>query len=922
MKKLSIFLLAIFVLLPGVAFAESTQTGHTHQPIYTGPMVIVGEDLAVPGGPAYVPRTKGPGSKAPIEFPDSYISDNGYIAWSIDTDSGDIEFAGAEPPAELSETLKSAINIAPEWLRLALLDRFLGLLQDDAEELADMILNPEDDRYTDELAYLVAMTGERDLDYKYIVELFEENVRLIYEHDALFDYVEVVDYGQVGDDDYYTTVSYTYLDGGTPTEYELPKEIYYNYIVHTKLDGEQTEYIKPSTGHTTAPGSGGVFWRDYFMNDQDGEESYVTPYFLRNPNVISDTYFDDWSQIADTYIASRSVYNIDAIFHQNTEPILVEISHPEVNAKGTMIVTTIDVEAGCGEGHCELLENLLSYGPGDITLPTDASILIVNETGKISSTAVVQNTLTTLGYTDVTTISYADFLTPTYDDLSAYDKIIVPSWQPHDVYAALSQTVKGHPNLYSWLKDGFRVLELHLMTGVDISDLSFIGDHQVAAAGSAPTVTVSFGGRPYLPDIIATADHVWDEVIYGGISGNRPFSDDGTMALQLLGNWAGKNMMDNISEAQGKTGGNVERAIQPVRILWNHFGNCGEMQDIWTALLRTCLIPAWNVSDINEDHVWNEYFHEGQWYYLQNDWSNGATRIGTDGGGQDTDYGGGKTTSFIFGWEGNGEIVSVIDRYSNIVTLNVELTDSEGKPMPGATIWIGSEGYYSGSNEWSFFIFTDEDGKAQAKLGDGRNYYIRINSSAGSFPDGNTAHYVKVIDENDALPDETFTYQKAMDEPLGGTPDLEDSGVRGENGMRLTFDLKNRFQHLNQLFNGLWFTRFLENYDINVYLVDGDNYLDCANGNGEYSVQQAWEGVTSFDEEIYPPNDGKKWYVVLSNKTNPESMMTLDYETESSVNPDPTDDDDDSEDDDDATAPPGGGSDDDDDDEEQCTCAD
>lgn len=921
MKALFFLLAVCFVFIPAAAFAQPVNTGHTHFQMNTEPMVVVGTDLAKIGGRAYVPPSKG--TKGAFEFPDSRLSDNGYAAWSIDTATGEIAAEGAELPEGLSENLKNAVNIAPEWLRVPLLDRFLGLTPNDAEELADMIQNPEDDRYTDELAFLVAMSGERDLNYTYIVELLEENVRLIYEYDALLDYVEVVDYGQVGDDDYYTTVSYTVLDEGVPTDYELPKEIYYYYIVHPKLDGDNPKYIDPSTGKAAGPSSGGVFWRDYFINDAEGQDSYVTPYFLRNPNVISDTYFSDWSSVTDTYITSRSVYNIDAILHQNGEPVLVEISHPEVNAKGTMIVTTIDVEGGCNDGHCELLENLLSYGPGDMLLPTDSSILIVNETGKITSTAIIENTLTTLGYTFVTTISYTDFLSPTYDDLSPYDKIIVPGWQTHDVYAALSQDVKGHPNLYTWLKDDYRVLEFHLATAGDISDLSFIGDHQVAAAGSAPTTTVTFAGRPYLFDIITTADHVWDGDIYGGLSGNRPFSDDGTMALRLLGNWAGKNMMDNVSEYQGKTNvawGAVERAIQPVRIIWNHFGNCGELQDVWTALLRTCLLPGLNVSNINEDHVWNEFYHDGQWYYLQNDWSNGATRIATEGGGQDTDYGGGKTVSFIFGWDGNGEVFSVVDRYSNSVILNVEVTDAAGKPVPGATIWIGSEGYYSGSNSWSFFIFTDAEGKAQTTLGDGRNYYLRISSSAGYFPDTSTGHYVQVIDEDDALPGEIFTYEQTMDDPLGGSPEVEDNGARGENGMYLTFDINDRFQHLSHIFNSVIFTRFIENTGVNVYLVDGDNYLSCAKGDGEYTVQQAWEGVTSFDEEIYPPNDGKKWYVVVSNKTNPESTMTITVDTEASINPNPVDDDDDDTSDDDDTAPPPGGGDDDDEDEDSGNC--
>ena len=77
------------------------------------------------------------------------------------------------------------------WLtpasRVLILDPTYG------EQLADLILNPSDVRTTDELAFLVAMSGSRDLQYGNIVALLEDNVRMIYEYDAWLDYVEVVD---------------------------------------------------------------------------------------------------------------------------------------------------------------------------------------------------------------------------------------------------------------------------------------------------------------------------------------------------------------------------------------------------------------------------------------------------------------------------------------------------------------------------------------------------------------------------------------------------------------------------------------------------------------------------------------------------------------------------------------------------------
>jgi len=815
--------------------------------------------------------------------------------------------------------MKEAVNIAPEWLRVGLIDTFITLSETDGEAFAEMILNPEDDRYTDELAFLVAMTSADTLNQSNIVELFEENVRLIYEFDAFLDYVEVVDSGSVGDDDYYTTVSYIVLDEGVPTEYELPKDIYYWYIVSPRLDHEDIKYVDPATGSGKSPDDGGLFYRNYFMYDADGEQSYTTPYFMRYPNIITEAMLQDWSvgggaSSASTYFSARDIYNIDAAYHENGEPVTVEYAY----GKGTVIATTMAMISQCGGGDCEMLDNFLAYGCGDMELPVDSKIMIVtdNVKGKISTEGLIANQLSNLGYSDVDQLTLTQFLALDATGLAEYSKIILHDYLEHETYEAFDDSVKGHPDLFDWVNGGYNVLEMHLGGPVDISDLTFIGGYQVATGESAVTDVIAMGGRPLLYDVITRADHLWDGEIYSSMSGDRSIESDGAMAIKLLGNWAGKNMMDNISEYAGKFSlgpGATERAVDAVRIIRNHFGNCGECQDVWTALLRTCLIPGLNVSDINEDHVWNEFYHDGEWYYLQNDWSNAATRIATPGGGQDTDYGGGKTTSFIFGWKESGETFSVIDRYSEAITLEVNLTDDAGAPVPDATIWVGSEGYYSGSNNWSFFIYTDADGHAETTLGDGRNYYIRVDSGAGYWPDDSDRHSVKVVDENDATPGSVHVVDHAMPEVLQGENSVLDNGEEGQYGIHLAFDVDYRFQKLHNPLSRARVTGMAENKGVNVYLVDKENYENAKLGADSYSTRMAWENVVNFDKEIFPPGDGKIWYVVLSNKVNPKSFMPITYSAKEVENPDSDDDDDDDDDNQ-------GGDDDDDDDDSCCGC--
>jgi hypothetical protein len=896
-----LMLVAIFSLV----FAASGQAAPFPGPTglsQSGEFVVVSEKLAEISEEIPLDSVVMSAEEAPSVFPATYIKGDKVLAWRIDSETGDLEEV-YELPAGLSDTMKDAVLKAPTWIQTPLIDRFLHLDAEEAEDFADLILNPADERYVDELAYLIAMMGERDMTDNSILDLIEENVALIYEYDAELAYVEVIDEGSPSEGgDYYTTVEYVNLVDGIPTTFTLPREIYYDYIVHPKLDMETVNYIQPSTGYKRSPSQGGVFWRDYYWNDAPGMDSYTIPWFMQHPTAITEAELQDWGNTADNTFTSRDIYNLDLVLHTNGDPVMVEFAY----GAGEAIFTTMNVEEAYFAAESDLLKNMLMYGCGDMALPLDAKVVFVDGISKIDTIGALIVDMESWGFTDVNRVGLSVFETYTDVELAEIAKIVVVSDSTHDLYALFAKESKSV--IESWLSGGYRVLELHLATSVDISDITFIGGHTVGATNSASTDEVVLNGRPLMSEVIKAADHIWDGIVYGGVGGDRSFDSDGTMALMLAGNFLGKNMMDNISEVAAKTGSwSVERAIQPVRLLYNHFGNCGECQDGWCATLRTLLIPCLNVSDINEDHVWNEFYHDGEWFYLQNDWSNAATRIGTPGGGQDSDYGGGKTTSFIFGWQGNGEIFSVIDRYSEFVTLKVELTDPAGRPVPGASIQVASEGWQSSSIRHGYNMFTDENGLAEATFGDGRNYNIRIDSGAGSWPDNVNTHWNKVIEDVDATPGRVFTFTHEMPEKLEGdieiaeTMPATDVEEEGRYGAHLSFTTNDRFQHLTHVFNGVTFTRMIENLGVDVMLVSEDNYKNARLGRDEYHAVKVWQNVTEFDETVIVPDVGEDFFLLVSNFVNPESTITLDLDIEAAENPDDDDDvdDDDSGDDDD-----------------------
>ena len=161
-----------------------------------------------------------------------------------------------------------AIDRAPDWLKLELADNFRRMDPMFHDYLA-MYINSATDPYVDEICFLIAHTAPQTLCGPMNLEVISESIASMYMADNFLDYVEIVDYGNAfTGGDYYSTTRYLVEENGSVTEYELPREIYYWYIVHTKLHKEVPNYINPSTGSPAAPPTG-VFWRDYLLNCND-----------------------------------------------------------------------------------------------------------------------------------------------------------------------------------------------------------------------------------------------------------------------------------------------------------------------------------------------------------------------------------------------------------------------------------------------------------------------------------------------------------------------------------------------------------------------------------------------------------------------------------------------------------------------------
>ena len=189
------------------------------------------------------------------------------------------ELSFSDPSEELTATQWEAIARAPDWLAEDLYNAFRRIsYYIIGDWIAEEILNAPDP-YVDEVAFCAANIAPTVLEIYTPLDLLLENARYVYSADSVLDYVEIVDYGNSNDDDYYSTAKYRSINAsGATVTYEIPKEIYYWYIVHPKLSDEMPTYINPGNGQPADPPTG-VFWRTWFWTYADSGYNYLCDSF-------------------------------------------------------------------------------------------------------------------------------------------------------------------------------------------------------------------------------------------------------------------------------------------------------------------------------------------------------------------------------------------------------------------------------------------------------------------------------------------------------------------------------------------------------------------------------------------------------------------------------------------------------------------
>jgi len=207
----------------------------------------------------------------------------------------------ANPDVQLTAQAQQSVDIAPGWLQEQLIWKYQTLTDANQDRYGSLLLAHQGQGYFDEMAFTVANLSWTILaNPSWNEELLVDNARGIYENDSLLSYVNVNDYGGA---DYYSTTEYYTIQSGDTNWVEIPREIYYHFIVMPKLSDERP--LDDSSVYDE-------FWRQYLWDMDDS--GYPVLNQVLNQNVL--IFWDEqtknygWSTTPDF---SDSLHAVDII---------------------------------------------------------------------------------------------------------------------------------------------------------------------------------------------------------------------------------------------------------------------------------------------------------------------------------------------------------------------------------------------------------------------------------------------------------------------------------------------------------------------------------------------------------------------------------------------------------------------------------
>ena len=690
------------------------------------------------------------------ENPQGTPQSTGYV-YSTGAFVSSISFTKQGFVGSLPYSCLQAIKLLPRWLRA---DFAMNMSMTDkkvVDKWCKLVINtPQQQR--DEVGFLLAHTHPKELAKQdFAPENITDQAELIYQVAQHSNWAQLVEHNE-SQDNYWTTVKLKYKEDGTVKWYEVPKDMYYYFVLHPREDAEPVQTTDPITGEAALPSQGRT-WRRYILQPTLPTPQYTEHLLTKGPKTSQRGPLD--MQAKGYFINIK--HAVEGIVKDGADhPVLME----ERWGKGSFVVTTLPLISAFKAGDKQLFNDFVKYGNGDCWDDFYQKHVVVS--ADPDNDPLVQAIQKRDKHVEVIS---PDDLEGLKLDKDLY-KIVVSEGNPQELFTQILKIRKG--DIEQWVKDGgtFHCIcvpkqgsttEFEELPG-DISfKLKDEGDLKIY-------------GWPALWDLYPGTDYVWDAKVYKALKGDRVF-DPNTFLLDKIGWFVGVNLPDDVGRYRQKGCGFPARFVQTVAVLYQHLGNCGELEDVVTAASRALLIPTANSMDSAEDHVWSEFYMNDAWHPFQVSWDQGDTSIDWGGISMEKRFGGGKDISAVISLYGDGRILNRTNYYTDTIKIVLHVKDKNGSPVDGALVLIASEFYYKnqqGNYDLVpvYFGLTDHNGDFKVELGDHQNYYILVRSSLGAYPEGANS-VVQIVKDADAVKDKVFEQTITINGELKH-PDVEE----------------------------------------------------------------------------------------------------------------------------------------------------
>lgn len=723
----------------------------------------------------------------------------------------------ADGPAYGGLTVCKAVSKAPEWLRPRLTMNLLSMSPETRTSAMELLGSVTDPLHVDEVSFQLAALPAEELEADgFDFQLLVDNVQCLYGAVPLLGYAELIEVGDsASSDGYYTTVQYQLADGQL---YELPRNLYYWYVVHPRLDTEAVAYIDPMTGEA-APSPNGRFWRCHLL----GENTWERHPLFEAPQEIAETDLDGWHH---GLFDQLEFGVLELVVGENGGLTTFELRLGE----GNIIATMMPVEKAWDAGQSVFLENLLRFGKGAVQ-PTDSLCLVLRERPLFGS-AAIEDILDKSGMA----YDVAAGTELTAELLSNYDRLVVPSDQPLEFYEALADS---GTTIEEWVLDG-GIFEFHGAVEAEEDDwagLVMPGGFSSLPQGEHYVNDVRMGGYPSLLNSVSSAPIAWDGQSQAGSPGERPL-DSTAGAVEAVSWWTGQVMPDSVAEwaVAHPEAGVPERPSQPVRIVQNHFGNVGEMQDLLAAAGRTALLPVVNVLNVNEDQMWNEFHLADEWHTWSVEPSDGPAWVDDDGFTGSVKGGGDTPLSIVVRHRGDGFQAALTADYENVWQFYLSVVDSQNGPVPGAEVLLASEtAWQSPDGSYPLAVgtqgFTDMDGLLSMPFGVSNNYYAKVLSPLGELPPGGAVVHLADVGEYPEGGEGSMTMAFTQPLPAWNVTEVPpESGDEPAATLDISIQPPQAWMSGSSVLSGQSYLEEVGALPFDLYILNGDNLALCLDG--------------------------------------------------------------------------------------------